>query len=331
MVGQGRRVTLFATEPKKACGGNIAYLDGLVEQVETHLGPGNVRQAIEFFWNPKDSCPFDGEVGGCAFDNAAFSSTLPHDHEVIHALMPTRTIPFLEEGLAEAFGMPGNRKFVTQPRFLREPSTLIHAAHASELFDEGYLAAGAFVRFLIERRGAERFMKLYGSLPYEASVAEQSAAAAAAYGVPLEQLMGEFRAEAHVCTFIPRPCSQETVPWNGSLWQFDGAVSCASSTTMGPTGPNTDSPLDDDPEDIYWEEVALDVPAAGLYELQLSLDSNIKAGLVRCGSCDQQIPMHPFALMDTQRLFLQPGRYFFHVFSAKPDGGAYSIRITAVP
>jgi hypothetical protein len=136
-------------------------------------------------------------------------------HEVVHVYAPNQN-RFLAEGLAvylhqklggpvayPNFGQPLDRKArpyrTTALHRLDAIATPTRLELPGELGGrEAYLVAGAFVGFLIERHGLERFRQLYAMTPLRPRQRDGGGAAGryrAVYGKSLDQLGAEWRAE----------------------------------------------------------------------------------------------------------------------------------------
>jgi hypothetical protein len=164
---------------------------------------------------------------GCYFDQFGVESKQPLDaHELIHAYTAyLGTKPkIVEEGLAQALSCEqptigsidlafdvGWSKSAWQSPFLRDIDAL-------------YRAGAAFVAFVLQTHGAERFMAFYAKLAAEDELAAASAKFTEVFGASLEQVWTAALAnrDADRACVYPLRCAQPPLSTEFTSYRSDG-------------------------------------------------------------------------------------------------------------
>ena len=112
--------------------------------------------------------------------DAIVTSNLPHEHEIVHALinfrlapLPMYTLPALQEGVAVSYGGRWRKTpqvimhlgaFVIKSGLMSVEDVLTHSGFNSDASDLSYALGGLFTRCLIESMGFPQFAALYRRL-----------------------------------------------------------------------------------------------------------------------------------------------------------------------
>jgi hypothetical protein len=121
----------------------------------------------------------------------------PHDHELVHLITFAvgRPPAFFIEGAAVAFELPAWYTTAGNPGWY----PIIDLLTARSLDPAGYLLAGAYTRYLIDRFGMDAYLEFYGSLERSADLETITAAHFTAFSEPLEDSIAAFDRERRDC------------------------------------------------------------------------------------------------------------------------------------
>lgn len=306
----GRYVAFATDAPIRPCGGMLPRMDRFVGRIHELFDRTPSQEPISVYylpdgWEPGFPCPADERgisAAGCAspahravfFD--AFSAL---DHELAHVVMvdiASYHAPLFEEGTAVALS---DRPPLLPPRSDRVEDMVGWPAQAVD-----YVAAGYFVRSLIDRHGPDTFLEFYRDGLWGMSREDTLAKFERHFGEPLEEAAAHYRAREHQCYFELGVCDDEPmVPWQGDEWHYHRRPSCDEDDVWG------FEPTEEAEEGSTFGSgsitVALELPADGHYEIT----PTVAAVLRRCGpTCEdhQELELRSYTW---QRPYLRAGRY----------------------
>lgn len=178
------------------CGGSLAELDGQVAMIKDELGlvdapPSIVRWLTRDFAADLDWC--GTKVLACEIYGEAVAPTLPHMHEVTHAIIEhigTEGCPkLLSEGLSMYFdgAIAEDQSTSVEPMTLREAMTIGY-----EWSGSFYMNGMRLVSYLAETYGLSAVVKMCEVLPSQPTIEQWDTAARATIGVSLEQLLTDY-------------------------------------------------------------------------------------------------------------------------------------------
>jgi hypothetical protein len=163
---------------------------------------------------------------GCVLGRSVYTWREFHAHEIVHAytLRLERLPPlFFNEGLAVMLGGgPGGEVNRTADVEALMVTPTFHALVGSDA-SEGYLAAGSFARFVVDRHGRLAYLDFFGSLPTSASAelirqtfdrifGESLEAAIVAWRGEPVQTEGDFRLHLAECSSPPLSAAVDRLP-----------------------------------------------------------------------------------------------------------------------
>jgi hypothetical protein len=227
----GERVRVGADRPEAICGGSLAELDRITDDLWTRFGadPG----PLNYYWldDLDGFCP--ALSTGCfrVDTRDLFTRSIPHRHELVHARGPLLP-PLLEEGLATyldgAYPLAalGPRERVAQ--MLAAPSTGPNTP-------EDYARARHFVGFVIETFGWPAILELDAVLSRNANAAALEAAFVAATGQTIAQLLALYDAYPDCYGWSEAPLCESLTPIQlAPLGDLTRTIDCSDDATLGP-------------------------------------------------------------------------------------------------
>jgi hypothetical protein len=167
----GERVNAGSDVVDQVCAGTLRRMDREVEQIETRLALPTQSSRIDVYIVDNDSIEThcEAKVGGCAptlegrpsvvIRPASFERGIAH--ELVHARLVRRTVPFFEEGIAEATSTPSCPR--STPDI--ELADFLAAKNAVDWPDRRvmYYAAGELVAWLLAKFGPRNVLRLMHS------------------------------------------------------------------------------------------------------------------------------------------------------------------------
>lgn len=321
---EGAHVRIAADPGLPTCGDNLAHMDHFITLLSAELGrpPPTGNDRIDYYHLTRGS--FDQrticvqERGGCAILGDVFSTQIPHDHEVVHAVAWPDGVSaaFFIEGLAVAYeySPPHPPQGHLYPDLESYGSLTIEDAIESRakswLTGEAYPLAGAFTAFLIERHGIDAYMRVYRRLQLADDFGLVARAIEREFGESLASLIDEFDRTRRDCPPIAFnrkliECSAPEIAWDGVLWADYRALGCDQDDVVGPfdTGTVVTHRTIVVPEDAIY---TLDV--VGDSDTLSTLEPNA-AELVRCGGCDGFVRAQAYAGQGPVPAQLRAGTY----------------------
>jgi hypothetical protein len=315
---------VWASEGLEACGGTFEYTEQWLVAFRERIGEHGDPAKHTFYWlSPNDYdesfCP--SGTSGCAYESIAYSTVIPHDHELVHIELDAVPPSFLREGAAEAFGSIRTSELTT--------ITDIEA-----LFDmdqipaSGYQTAGRFSRFIIDHHGVDAYFDLYEALDGATSRAALEAEVEDVLGVTLPELVADFESFSWCSVdrwrFYDRECTMlPLTPWQSpTRWAEEIDLSCAAPDVVGPQ------------RDRVWTRRAFEVEQAGLYDLVIeSADPTAQVEVFSCAaSCFAGEPYSPMPSAEVATggrasFFLDTGRHWLQVQHAAEGDASVSVAI----
>ncbi|MCY0992919.1 hypothetical protein OV203_37610 [Nannocystis sp. ILAH1] len=308
---------LFQQEGQELCAGSVAHLDRFVERAFEFFDVpvlDDFRVLIRIVANPPcpgSACYRPAEKAVYIKDGAGGgrpAAVLRHElgHAVIDRLWG-RSVPFFEEGLAEALSRT--------PSLLEVPEPTVPVAG---MLDGGpaevdYTAAARFVRFLVDTRGLSKFEQLFRAGEVR-SMDEILGHIHSIYGETFASLEAEYLSGSPRCQYqldICDPMAAETV--EGS-WSVSLAASCRDPDFYG---------SDAGDAALFAAQRTVEIVDGGVYRLRIELELVLSPGgqptvsqmiLTRCGGCDVQFVKF-FRGADVE-VVLEPGLYTFELLPA---------------
>ena len=271
---EGEHVVVITDSPLDPCGGTMAHMDDFVKRLSDRLGmpPPTGADRIRFTWVPDSKkvtelCGLPEIVAGCINNGQIYSSWLPMDHELVHAVATAvgHPPPFFTEGLAVSHAGYGGLPEPDHVFTYSDEETLSMAVLSSiELgnINDGYERAGRFAAYLVDRHGMDVYLELYAALPRDSDVEEINRKFEEVLGVSLLQSIAEFGPPwtDHHTNFDPQlsECSAPEVPWDGEVLTMDTFVYCSDERVIGPFDGHR-----------VEQRHSIEIPADGLYELRI--------------------------------------------------------------
>lgn len=242
---EGAHIRFAAEASGELCAGTIAHMDRFIEllSAEFQLEPPTGTRRIEYFWSDFEDfralAPCPPGVAGCASARTVFSWTVPHTHELVHAVASrlSHPAPFFTEGLAEAYqGLDGSSlEFGSEwrPGYVRE------ALDAKRYTGISYAGAGAFVSHLIATHGIDKYLRVYAEIPRRAELADIDAAFRAVFGVSLEDSLVDYELDGARCgprgyTARLAECDAPELEWDDDRLVFWRDLACDEPDAIGP-------------------------------------------------------------------------------------------------
>lgn len=292
------------------CAGTLRAMELDAARIAEQLGgqkyaPVDVVLGVEAV---TEHCPPDST--GCAHrGDPVYTQFNSLGHELVHAFAGGRiSLPFVEEGLAEALG----GGMLNVHAFEVDTASISIADEVVELTtgdDAAYNIAGHFVVWLIDRWGLDAFLSFRAALPPDASLAKIASSFEAIYGVSLES------AELDWQTTTPSryrlgqgSCGGPSEVWiDERHWAGRLEVDCDAETTFGPLGDSSAV------EAGMWTSVLVDVLREGEYQLSVTATraGAIEVDAYACG-CN-------LGLETSANYGVQPGSHVFdvHLFQCR--------------
>ncbi len=312
----GAHVQLAMDPGLVPCGDAVGHLDAYVESLAAawRTPPPSGVELITYYW--LDDADFESRTvcgeNNCSLSGDVYATKLPHDHEVVHAVAHRFGLPppFFIEGLAVAYQFPADETIV-------EEATAARVLAAIDEFEAFYLAAGdyslagAFVAFVIERHGIEKFMAVYARLDFLDGRGRISRVFSDVFGESLEAAAAAFEREqvpgcpAGGYRLERFECQAPALDWDGVELGEHVTLACDQDGVIGPFGEGTVMLLR-----------TLEVPADGVYSIRVVGD--VGAGddgransveLVSCGGCEGYVNVRVTAGPNAEVHALLAGRY----------------------
>lgn len=321
---ESERFEVWASEGLGACGGTFEYTEEWLVVFRERVGERGNPAKHTFYWlspNDYDESPCSSGTTGCAYESIAYSTVIPHEHELVHTELIGFPPSVLSEGAAETFGS------------IRSPE-LITITDIEALFDldqisaSGYQTAGRFSRFVIDHYGLDAYFDLYEALDGATSRAALEAGFEEALDVELPELVADFESFSWCSVdrwrFYDRECTMlPLTPWQSpTRWAEEIDLSCAAPDVVGPQ------------RELVWTRRAFEVEQAGLYDLVIeSADPTAQVEVFSCNAgCfdgEPHSPMPSVAVATGGRasFFLDTGRHWLQVEHAAGGDASVSIAI----
>jgi len=244
-VFEGEHVVVRTELGFDLCGGTMAHMDEFVARLaaEMQQAPPTGDERIEFRWYPREhalSLPCTNSEFGCARGHEVFSVLMPHNHELVHAVVSERArrvLPFFAEGLAE-----GYQGLYWQGDALTE-LPLGQANRVQDTLDgdpaELGLASVGFVRLLVQQHGMAKFLAVYSLLSRRPSATDVDEALRTVLGVSLDESIAAFEALPADCIHSQLDaklveCSAPALEWDDSRLAVFRALDCSQDDAVGP-------------------------------------------------------------------------------------------------
>lgn len=301
---------------REICAGTVAYLDPYIERTFDFLGAKMPEGFIVPVWVVNDPPCAGGSACYVPSEQAVYLRSLDRSdgrasgvvrHELTHAVIDQvwgRSIPFLEEGLAETLGrtvdpLPGAGVLAVKDML---------DGSADEV---DYVAAARFTRFLIDTRGLDRFKRLFQDKT-EASQEAVLGRFATVYGEDFERIEAEYLSAGIPCEYQIDLCNPTEAQQVDSSWSASLAASCDDPDFYGTAGENYV---------LMATQRTIEILVAGKYELRAPTQVVISSegaplrsriAMTRCGACEA----HLVYLPDNAVLDLDAGLYAFEFMPA---------------
>ncbi len=207
------RARIGTTFDDPLCGGDLAWFDSHVENVENLAGVTRSKPVEVYIYGNESSPPCPSTPFGCYYPEEDVAVAIwPYvDHEMVHAVTGQLQFPsrFWDEGTAQALSENGTHRDPTD-------TLTVDITHSNKR--PNYATAGHFIRFLYEDFGDEAAQQLVRGKPVEEVT-----------GLPLEGLVALYEAEAPH-SYAPRnPCADPIVPrLDERTWGAPYNFSCES-------------------------------------------------------------------------------------------------------
>jgi hypothetical protein len=235
---RGRHVTVHADPAIPVCPQAVAAADRFVEDTAAMLGVS--PPSIDYFvFDGPTGCDF-GEYTNtsCTVGTTVYANAWIHYHELVHAVDDSLPPALFVEGFAVALSRKSEDargdSIARADAALDFGSSLFRAGSPAE----EYHVAGDFVRYLVERFGAERYRSFARSLSYLADPITIHRSFAHAFGTSLDDTIASWRATSSAASTLRVPiddadCQDPVPPLAPGLWEVQDthANTCLSGTT----------------------------------------------------------------------------------------------------
>lgn len=304
----GRRVSIgFESEPQALCAGTVEYLDLIVEQAFAFLGepvPVDFRVPIRVV----SDLPCDLHAAACFHvgKRAVYVTTLEPDirnpffgavrHELMHAVVYEtlgRSVPFLEEGLAEALG-----RGIFESPFVVSENPDVGPQIVADALDLDYEVVARFTRYLIDEFGLDLFKRLFRQARVQSDAWVRNSFARI-LGVEFDRINEKFQSGEPRCTYQLDRCRPDDAELVAFGWSEEFTGSCADPDFVG-----------------TWDSVAFRDKTIHLTEGgRFLLRSTSELVFSRCGECPVQF-LQEFDESEMSKgvvVDLDSGIYNFHI------------------
>lgn len=200
------------------CGDLLGTLERHFDHMQSMLGYAWPAGRVIHYYKFVDAADFVANApcpqgsGGCEEDANVYAYDAFHEHELVHAYLRPfgRPATVLMEGAAVALAC--NRQISETPSLSLQGALAVRESLQDErVYDTG----GRLVRYLLDRYGVAAFLRLYGMLGAQASVAELNQAMQAVVGASADDVWAAALTTHASCppTFA---CSREILPNDGT-------------------------------------------------------------------------------------------------------------------
>lgn len=301
----GEYVTFDLDEAGRPCAGTLPHLDRYVERafefLEASPPPTGWNVPVRVFTSNDcldtggHACylPSEGEIHVDDLDDGARASAVLR-HELAHAVVYQvwgRSLPFFEEGLANALSETRDLEFVSSA------NVPVHDMMDREAREVDYTAAARFTRFLIDSRGLDRFRSLFRRVD-GSSLDDVMAAFAEVYGEGFQALEDEYLSGAPRCVYQLDICDTVAIETVDEVWMATFSASCDDPDFYGSTSAESV---------IMATQRTVELEQGGRYRFIASSSVILR----RCGDCSEQL-VHRFSATDVE-LDLPPGVYTIEI------------------
>jgi len=302
------------------CGGTLLYMDGAVAQLAEVLEVP-IERRIDFYWHhsPIEGTGCAAEASGCWSGSTVYSRLVPHDHEIVHALMSPlgEADRMLEEGVAVVHGDDGGlyEWFETPTVGAEELIGLDDGAVSASV----YTSAAHLTRFLVDRYAMQSIHAFWGRVPREASAEDLVAGFEATFGESWEDFAAAYAGYPSCTRGALRKkvteCLAPNVGWGADGWRHTMDLACEGADVVGPT------------QGLMWRPVTLDVPA-DRYRIEVMGSGDAFVALARCDAgCDDGFA-DAFYSGQARIHELPAGRYYAKFWRWVHEPGELELRIT---
>lgn len=147
-------------------------------------------------------------------------------HEIVHGVTADHGSSWWNEGIARAYALP---ELFRRPR--------LTGTFRASLGDSGHLT-----RWLVEEYGGPAFMELFSRSSRHATQSEVEAAVQDVLGLPFDQLLRDYAAEAPDYYSDPWTCyappGAPTADWTAGYWEISARMDCDSPLILSDTATN---------------------------------------------------------------------------------------------
>lgn len=315
--GEWLDVDGFDREASDTCAGTFEYLDRYAGALAIEFGVSRHLGTYQWFsneaWTLESPCP---DSAGCALPGIAYSTYIPHEHELVHlANFHSHDCPdLLAEGLAEYYDTLGSGgvgdDFTALGESLTKPASKPH----------NYTVAGRFAAFLVERFGLPAVLEVCAATGEFPDATTFASAFEDVLGTSLAELLADLEDEPPECHGFERYQSRvfacgvaEAAPDAGTVTseQFDRTyeMGCESDAVNGPLG------------GMIRVIERIDIAEAGTYRFWLwGEDGSIGTQpppvdliVAECGPCGEVAVFDEPDDFLTQELELEAGRYWLEL------------------
>jgi hypothetical protein len=334
----GEHVRIAADPGLVPCGDAVGHMDGFVAMLAEEWGiqapSGDDR--IDVFWlNPIDFtsrtiCVNDRP---CSVWGSVYSTSLPLDHELVHAVAREfgTPPPFFIEGLAVAYELPspsglGDYGGLSSSTTVLEAVTIREGAYLPSYL---YPLAGAFTAFVIDRHGISKFLAVYKKLRFLDGRGRISRVFADVFGESLEDAVAAFEqvnpegaCSARAFRLKRFECGAPELVWDGVHLAEYRTLDCDQEDVLGPFASD---------ELLFLR--SLEIPEDGVYEVALFGDADAGSGgrwnrleMARCGGCEDYVELAVFPDRSIRKR-LPAGRYSLRFVGPAGEASGIGLRI----
>ncbi|WAS90045.1 hypothetical protein [Nannocystis punicea] len=335
VTAAGEHVLIAADPELEMCGGSMAHLDEFIARLCAEFGiepPTGDDRPLGYWLRIEDfkartRC---AEGSACMRNGTFYAWWMPATHEVVHAvLFPYgRTLPLLAEGVAVAYQGLGAEVGEGNVSLDLDIAPLIAIRRSHDLLHtkDGYIRAGNYVAFLVERYGAAAVLQLMTLVDPMADEAELDHAFRVALGVSLEQTIEGYRSQPRYCSQLSYDaklieCAAPELTWQGGRIAEYRALACEQEDVVGP--------LEGGAAAVFR---TLQIDEAGWYILEFFGDApSNRLSLRPCGGCDHEDDIALHAGEPARREWLPAGVYSVRLLGPTSARTSVGVRITPDP
>lgn len=345
-TAEGEHVVLTAEEGLVLCAGSMRHMDEFVALLADEFGikPPTGDARIHYHW--MTNAEVDQRCGqyaaGCALGSEVYARYAPLNHELVHAVASSlgRPRPLFAEGLAVAYEGLGIGPIEFFGSSTNRDLRALAVLSSEELVSiGGYLLAGSFTSFLINRHGIDSYLSVYAAIGLNADINNIDRAFSEAFAETFEESVTAFEASTEGTVLVHSKidaklmeCSAPEIEWDGKRLTVERILGCDQDDAVGPR----------DNKVVAYHTIT--IADGGKYELRMAGDAqesvaeqdisygDIPVLGVSLYICDDKKNWMATWVGSTPRLgYLASGRYSLRLHGPAAETSMLGFTLTRVP